>query len=81
MCIIHPYDDFKTFPHSICFSKSHKYYNYVKAPCSLVLPSIPPGKSRQVIRLPPGQTNSSSLPQHANRHLLKCTISKSLTHN
>ena len=48
---------------------------------------FPPAKVPQtnlVVRLftcPLGQSNSTPLPQHTNKHFIKCTFSKSLTHN
>ena len=35
----------------------------------------------QLFTCPPEQTNSPLLPQHTNKHLLRCTFSKSLKHN
>ena len=71
------YDKFKTFlalPSPLNIETTIRHHTQFP-----LTPSFP-GKPHQAICLPPGQTNISSLPQHTNRHLLKCTFSKSLTY-
>ena len=74
---------FKTSLPLLCSSKPHKYGNYDKVPYIVSFyPQSPLGKPLWlVIHMPSRPVELPHLSRHTKKNLLKCTFSKSLTHN